>query len=175
MKLVIKHYGKKLIGGECWMQRQCFEVERTDLKDMWTSFGLGDMDAFSDDEVQIQIQEKIDEDINRWERNQFSKAERGIDHFYSLNSIADECSDFFVDTQSEISRQQEAEFEAAHKLIRSLLSNKPDWAEIVISKALYDESFVSIAKRMGQSEDSVRKKYNRAIEKLQKVFPKRPD
>lgn len=167
MKLIINHCAEKLTDGRYWMEKDSFDVSRQDLHEMWIALDLGDMDSRTDKEIEEVMQEQFDIYFNRPERNAQDRNNYKIDYFYGydLGSQGDG-SELFPSTD-----RYEDPMESAKRQIRFLLREKPVWAEIVIAKVLEDETFASLARRMGCSDSSIREQYGRAIKKLQKVFP----
>lgn len=167
MNLTVKHYGNKLFGESYFMISRNYEISANEAQEMWANFDLGNMDDCSEEEIHIRLQEKIETDINKWERNIMDRGCKNIDRSYGLV--------FGTETDSSerwAAREntEEQEYQEACAAIRSALNSKPEWAEIIIAHVLDDETFRSIAARTRQSEDNVSAKYQRAIKKLQKIF-----
>lgn len=173
VKIKIKHMGDKFYQNEFITVTDTYELTRDDVKDMWIRMDLGDMEELTDEEVQIKLQAEIDTELSKWERNIMARGRTKRDH-----SLANNCrttgdgSELMADQKTPDAMAKDQDYQEACQRLHALLPKKPEWADIVIAKVLDGETFVSIGKRTGQSEDSIRKKYKRAIARLEKVYPK---
>lgn len=145
---------------------QTISLDDAATAELWLSLSVED-EALGKDEKSIQ--EAFNKQFNRPEYNDYHRENR---RHYSLR---DDDVDMWVyegDPAFILEREQEeSESDKVYQMIREHL--KPEWAELFIAVRLEDKSIRDYAASIGESENNLTKKLQRAEKKLKKIFSKR--
>lgn len=85
-----------------------------------------------------------------------------------------EVRDNSIFRMDEIARETQWEYEEVCTWIRTVLAKKPAWAEAFIAVRIDGESIRSYAARVGDSENNITQKLNRAAKKLKENYISKP-
>ncbi|WP_455505939.1 sigma-70 family RNA polymerase sigma factor [Gemmiger formicilis] len=85
-----------------------------------------------------------------------------------------EVRDNSIFRRDEIARESQWEYEDVCAWIRTVLAKKPAWAEAFIAVRIDGESIRSYAARVGDSENNITQKLNRAAKKLRENYFSKP-
>lgn len=135
----------------------------------------------SEEHFGTRLQEAIDIEINRPEYNIWhretrhlgcSKAKADENGIYPEEPLMSELRDPSIYLKEEKEREQRWIYEDRCQFIRAHL--KPEYAEMMIAIILDGYSVNEYARKIGDHPNNVRKRYNRAKKKLEKIYDKRP-
>lgn len=162
---------------------QIIELDAKATDEMWVSLSLDCDDDMTQEEKEKLIQDTWDEQYNKPEYNNWHKFDRHrgyikvrpndeADEVDTSEPLMDEVRDSSAFYEQEISRNNRWEYEALCQKVREVL--KPSAADMVIAIVLDGYSVSDYAERIGDEPNNVSHRYRRAINKLNKVFIKRP-
>lgn len=161
---------------------QTIELDTESTKKLWVSLSLEDAgEELSQEEKESRIQEAFEEQYNKPEYNNWHKETRHIDPTPKrrrmdgragyIQADADDTSfnimDYLVTATDDHSN---LEYEEICAWIRNALVKKPEWAEAFIAVRIYGLSIREYATMIGDSENNITQKLNRAAKKLREIY-----
>ena len=161
---------------------QTIELDSEATKRMWVSLSLdGEGEGLSDEETESRIQEAFDEQYNRPEYNVWHRETRHIDPTPKrkrmdgrkgyIQADPDDTGFDIMDYLMTSSDDHEGlEYEETCLWIRNTLAKKPEWAEAFIAVRIDGMSIWEYAAKVGDSENNITQKLNRAAKKLREVY-----
>lgn len=169
---------------------QTIVLNRKDTEDLWVSLSL-EGEGLSQEERESLIQDAWEEKYNKPDYNNWHKHEQR-EGFYKSQAYEDDDTGFagegggtwceplpsevrdksiFTKDMDELERKQE--YEDICDWIRKVLIKKPEWAEAFISVRMDGMSIREYAAMVGDSENNITQKLNRAAKKLKEFYPNR--
>ena len=145
---------------------QTISLDDAATENLWVILSVED-EALGKDEKSIQ--EAFEELFNRPDYNNFHKLERHKDY------NTDVSGEYVMSSSYNPYEEMETEenYNEICRQIRECL--KPEWAELFIAVHIDGESIRDYADRIGESENNLTKKLERAEKKLKKIFSKTSD
>lgn len=161
---------------------QTIELDSEATRQMWVSLSL-EGEGLSDEETENRIQEAFDEQYNRPEYNVWHKETRHIDPTpkrkrmdgrkgYIQADPEDTGFDIMDYLLSVTDDHSDLEYEEICSWVRSALIKKPEWAEAFIAVRIDGMTIREYAVEVGDSENNITQKLNRAAKKLKEVYKK---
>ena len=161
---------------------QTIVLDEEDTKAMWVSLSL-EGEGLSQEETESRIQEAFDEKYNKPEYNVWHKETRHIDPTPKRKRMdgkagyiqadpddaAFDIMDYLLTTTDDHSN---LEYEEICEWIRAVLVKKPEWAEAFIAVRMDGMSIREYAAMVGDSENNITQKLNRAAKKLREKYSK---
>ncbi len=159
---------------------QTIDLDTEAMKQMWVSLSL-EGEGLSQEETETRIQEAFDEQYNRPEYNVWHRETRHIDPTPKrkrmdgrkgyIQADADDTSFDIMDyLMSATDDHSNLEYEEICLWIRNALAKKPEWAEAFIAVRIDGVSSREYAAKVGDSENNITQKLNRAAKKLREVY-----
>ncbi len=159
---------------------QTIELDSEATRQMWVSLSL-EGEGLSDEETESRIQEAFDEQYNRPEYNVWHRETRHIDPTpkrkrmdgrkgYIQADPEDTGFDIMDYLLSGTDDHSDLEYEEICSWVRSALIKKPEWAEAFIAVRIDGMNIREYAARVGDSENNITQKLNRAAKKLKEVY-----
>lgn len=159
---------------------QTIDLDTEAMKQMWVSLSL-EGEGLSQEETESRIQEAFDEQYNRPEYNVWHRETRHIDPTPKrkrmdgrkgyIQADADDISFDIMDyLMSATDDHSNLEYEEVCLWIRNALIKKPEWAEAFIAVRIDGVSIREYAAKVGDSENNITQKLNRAAKKLREVY-----
>lgn len=159
---------------------QTIDLDEEATRQMWVSLSL-EGERLSQEEAERRIQEAFDEQYNKPEYNNWHKETRHIDPTPKrkrmdgkkgyLQSDADDLSfdimDYLLPTSDD---HGNLDYEEICAWVRNSLPKKPEWAEAFIAVRLDGMSIRDYAAKVGDSENNITQKLNRAAKKLREIY-----
>ena len=170
---------------------QVIDLNKRDTDELWVSLSL-EGEGLSDRDRETLIQNAWDEQYNKPDYNNWHKHEQregfykgqGYEHDGEDDSteaggtwcepLFSEVRDNSIFRRDEIARESQWEYEDVCAWIRTVLAKKPAWAEAFIAVRIDGESIRSYAARVGDSENNITQKLNRAAKKLKENYFSKP-
>ena len=143
---------------------QTISLDNAATENLWVILSVED-EALGKDEKSLQ--KAFEEQFNRPDYNNLHKLERHKDY------NTDVSGEYVMSSSYNPYEELEAEenYNEICRQIRECL--KPEWAELFIAVHIDGESIRDYADRIGESENNLTKKLERAEKKLKKIFSKR--
>jgi hypothetical protein len=159
---------------------QEIELDSEATRQMWVSLSL-EGEGLSDEETESRIQEAFDEKFNRPEYNNWHKETRHIDPTpkrkrmdgkkgYIQADPDDSSFDIMDYLLCGTDDHTGIEYEEVCSWVRNALAKKPEWAEAFISVRIDGMSIRDYAAEVGDSENNITQKLNRAAKKLREIY-----
>ena len=159
---------------------QEIELDSEATRQMWVSLSL-EGEGLSDEETESRIQEAFDEQYNRPEYNVWHRETRHIDPTpkrkrmdgrkgYIQADPEDTGFDIMDYLLSGTDDHSDLEYEEICSWVRSALIKKPEWAEAFIAVRIDGMTIREYAAEVGESENNITQKLNRAAKKLKEVY-----
>ena len=162
---------------------QTLELNAADMEQLWVSLSL-EGEGLSQEERERRIQGSFDERFNRPEYNVWHRETRHIDPTpkckrmdgrkgYIQGDPADpsfNIMDYLITKSDTEDRDNRIEYEEVCRKVRSILTHKPEWADMFISIRLNGEAVRAYAARKGLNENNITQKLKRAEQKLREKW-----
>ncbi len=159
---------------------QTIELDSEATRQMWVSLSL-EGEGLSDEETESRIQEAFDEQYNRPEYNVWHRETRHIDPTpkrkrmdgrkgYIQADPEDTGFDIMDYLLSGTDDHSDLEYEEICSWVRAILIKKPEWAEAFIAIRIDGMTIREYAAEVGDSENNITQKLNRAAKKLKEVY-----
>lgn len=159
---------------------QEIELDSEATRQMWVSLSL-EGEGLSDEETESRIQEAFNEQYNRPEYNVWHRETRHIDptpkrkrmdgrRGYIQADPEDTGFDIMDYLLSGTDDHSDLEYEEICSWVRSALIKKPEWAEAFIAVRIDGMSIREYAAKVGDSENNITQKLNRAAKKLREIY-----
>lgn len=159
---------------------QTIDLDEEETRQMWVSLSL-EGEGLSQEEAESRIQEAFNEQYNKPEYNNWHKETRYIDPTPKrkrmdgkkgyLQADTDDTSfnimDYLLTASDDHSK---LDYEEMCAWVRNSLLKKPVWAEAFIAVRLDGMSIRDYAAKVGDSENNITQKLNRAAKKLREVY-----
>ena len=145
---------------------QTISLDDAATENLWVILSVEDEDLGKDEES---IQEAFEKQFNRPDYNNLHKLERHKD--YNTDVSGEYVMSSSYNPYEEL--ETEENYNEICRHIRECL--KPEWAELFIAVRIDGESIRDYADRIGESENNLTKKLERAEKKLKKIFSKTSD
>lgn len=161
---------------------QILELNTEDIDKLWISLSLEDEELTQEDK-EIRIQEAFDAQYNKPEYNTMHQFDRNRgysrakpdrdDAFDATDPLLSEVRDPGVFWKDEINRWAKFEYEEKCDEVRSVLSDKPHWAEAYIAVCFDGMKAADYACSIGEKFYNISKWIHRAEKKLKDFSHKR--
>ncbi len=159
---------------------QTIDLDTEAMKQMWVSLSL-EGEGLSQEETESRIQEAFDEQYNRPEYNVWHRETRHIatkpvckrmDGHKGVIKAEPDDEAFDIMDYLAVSTDEHSDFEYEEVClwIRNALIKKPEWAEAFIAVRIDGMSIREYAAKIGDSENNITQKLNRAAKKLREVY-----
>ena len=161
-------------------QTQILELDEAATEELWVCLSLGSSTGLTEEEKRKNLQDAVDEYLNKPEYNNWHKFDRhrgeskavsdeGEDEVDTSEPLMSEVADDRIFRKDEIAREAAWDEEELKAKIRAVL--KPDYAEMIIAIHIDGMSCQDYAKSIGQKPNTVNHRLQRAEKKL---LEKRP-
>lgn len=165
---------------------QTLDLNGEETDQLWVSLSL-DGEGLSQAEREQKIQEAFDAKYNRPEYNSWHKHNRhtvgfGVKDYGGKSDgedsdtdepLIDDVADDRIFRRDEMEREERESYDAICQWIRSVLKDKPHWADAFIAIRMDGESVNDYASRTGQNAYNVSKYLTRAEKMLREKFDRR--
>lgn len=159
---------------------QTIELDTEEMKKMWVSLSL-EGEGLSQEEQESRIQEAFEEQYNKPEYNSWHRETRHIDPTpkrkrmdgrkgYIQADPEDTGFDIMDYLLSGTDDHSDLEYEEICSWVRSALIKKPEWAEAFIAVRIDGVTIREYAAKVGESENNITQKLNRAAKKLKEAY-----
>lgn len=163
---------------------QYLELNVDDTEQLWVCLSL-EGEGLSQEEKEAKIQKAFDAEFNKPEYNNFHKETRHIGYTkakhdkegYPIDDsepLMEEVLDDRIFRKDEIDRENKEQFEEDCEKVRTILKNKPHWAEAFIAVRMKGARVKDYAASVGIKNPTVISLYlMRADKKIEEFFKKR--
>ena len=161
---------------------QVLDLDEKATEQLWVSLDLDGGETLSQEEREKRIQEAFDAKYNRPEYNSWrhrgeSKAKPGKDESEddvdTSEPLMSEVADDRIFRQDELAREEREQYEAICEWVRSVLTDKPRWAEAFIAVHMDLVPTKDYAASLGVDPTTVTHWLRRAEKKLRENYKNR--